>query len=285
LPRALPGDDAPTRLIVALAPIPRPDFFFWNSSALLSYEPFRHLAFPLSLALAGWILFVLSCDRAAAILFGTGSLLLTALFAFVYGGDVRHHGFFFVLFLMGAWIAQSSPEGRPVRAPMRRAAIGPSVMVVLTLHLLGTPIALYYDGRYVFSSGGRAADALRQKGLSDALFVAEIDFPATSVIGHLGPHTFAYTPRTGRPFSFVRWTADRHWDPTDEQTLRFAAELGAKRDRDAVLIMNRPLIPQLVDGEAVRRIAELSDSMIEEENFFLYVVERERAGRREDGGP
>ena len=92
------------------------------------------------------------------------------------------------------------------------------------------------------------------------------------MIGQLGTHAFAYTPRTGRPFSFVKWTADRHWDPTDEQTLRYARSLGARRGQDAVLVMNRPLPGNLVDGHAVESIAELSNSMIEEENFFLYRV-------------
>ncbi len=38
--------------------------------------------------------------------------------------------------------------------------------------------------------------------------------------------------------------------------------------------MNRPLVPELVDGARVLRIAELYDSMIEEENFYIYRVIR-----------
>jgi hypothetical protein len=238
---------------------------------------------------------------------GAGALVLVALFAFVYGGDVRHHGFFYVLFLMSAWIARTpegigrhetiarTPEGigrheTIARTPegigrhaagetrrwarVREAGLAPTLATVLLLHVLGTPVALYYDAKYIFSSGRRAADALRSAGLTDALLVAEVDYPATAVIGHLGPRAFAYTPRTGRTFSFVKWTRDRHWDPTDQQTLRFAADLGARKGEDAVLIMNRPLAPELVDGAAVTRVAETYDSMIEEENFYIYRVAR-----------
>jgi hypothetical protein len=280
VPRALPSDDAPTRLIVALAPIPRVDFFFWNSNALLAWEPFRRVAFLVSVALAAWIVFALSRVRAAALLFGAGATLLVALFAFVYGGDVRHHGFLFVLFLMGAWIVRASPVA-PAAAGWRRirdAALAPTVAVVLALHALGTPVALYYDAKYIFSSGRRAAEALRAAGLADSLLVAELDFPATAVIGFLG-NASAYSPRTGRTFSFVKWTRDRHWDPTDEQTVHFAADLGATKGRDAVLLMNRPLVPALVDGAGVTRIAELYDSMIEEENFYIYRVARGTSAR------
>ncbi len=289
-PRELPSDDAPTRLIVAMLPVPRVDFFFWNSNLFLSYEPFRRVALGVSAVMAAWIVFVVSRDRAAAVLFGVGSALLVLLFACVYGGDVRHHGFLFVLFLMAAWMSKLRDPAHleagatgpvPSRwARARDAALTPTLAVVLIAHVAGTPVALYYDYKYVFSSGRRAADALRARGLEKALLVAEIDFPATAVIGALGPTAVAFSPRNGRPFSFVKWTADRHWDPTDDQTLRYAATLGATRGEDAVLLMNRPLRPELVDGRAVTRIAELYDSMIEEENFYIYRVASGAVSRR-----
>ncbi|HEY4012435.1 MAG TPA: hypothetical protein VGM06_03810 [Polyangiaceae bacterium] len=279
LPKTIPSDDAPTRLIAGLLPIPRPDFFFWNSNALLSYEPFRAVALWVSLALAAWIVFLLSVDHTAAIVFAAGSLLLVALFGGVYGGDVRHHGFFFVLFLMGAWIARASSRGASrTKVPLREAALAPTLAVVLLVHVPAAAIALSFDYRYVFSSGARAASAIRAHGLADALLVAEVDYPAITVLGLLGPHAFAYSPRTGRPFSFVKWTRDRHWDPTDEQTVDYAAGLGQERGEDAVLIMNRPLAPNIADAPGITRIAELYDSMIEEENYYLYRVARRTVG-------
>jgi hypothetical protein len=273
-PHALPSDDAPTRLIVALFPIPRPDFFFWNSNALLSYDPFRSLALWPSLALAGWILFLLSRSGAATVLFAVGSALLVALFALVYGGDVRHQGFLFVLFLMGAWIAKRGEAGA-VSAGWRRfrdRALTSTLAIVMLAHVAGAAVALYFDGKYIFSSGQRAARVLRANGLENALLVAELDFPATAVIGWLGQDEFAYTPRTGRRFSFVKWTADRQWNPSDTQTVAFARAMASRRGEDAILLMNRPLLPECIDGVKVSRIAELYDSMIEEENFYIYRV-------------
>ncbi len=265
---------APTRLIAGVLPIPRVDFFFWNSNALLSFEPFWRVAPVVSLGLTAWLLFVLSVDAGAAVLFFVGTVLLVALFGGVYGGDVRHHGFFFVLFVMCAWIARgtiatgvASPWAR-----FRRAAIAPTLTAILLVHIPGAAIALAYDYKYIFSSGRRAADLLRAQGLADALLVAEVDYPATAVIGQLGSPAMAYSPRTGRAFSFVKWTKDRHWEPTDEETVRYAEMLGASRVEDAILIMNRPLLSKLVDGIAVTRLAELYDSMIEEENFYIYRV-------------
>ncbi len=284
LPSRVPSDDAPTRLIAGLLPIPRVDFFFWNSNALLSYEPFRRVALLVSVALAVWLVFVLSASRAAVVLFSVGSLLLVAMFAGVYGGDVRHHGFFFVLFVMGAWIAKE--EAPPIRSSrlsrLRSAALSPTLTVILTVHVPAAAIALGYDYAYVFSSGGRAADALKAHGLADSLLVAEVDYPAITVIGLLGPRAFAYSPRTGMPFSFVKWTRSRHWDPSDDQTVDYAAGLGAARGEDATLIMNRPLLPRLADGPGITRIAELYDSMIEEENYFIYRVARRAPGSPDD---
>ena len=283
LPTEWPDDFAPTRLIAGVLPIPRLDFFFWNSNALLWFEPLRRVALPAALVLGAWLAFVLSRERTSAVLFVVGSCLLMALFGGVYGGDVRHHGFFFVLFLMGAWLASATESTREWTAPparpwsrLRRSALSPTLLVVLSAHVAGAAIALSYDYKYIFSSGTRAAAALRARGLQDSLFVAEIDFPATAVLGQLGRHAFAYSPRTGRPFSFVKWTSDRHWDPSDRQAVDFAAALGASRGRDPILLMNRPLVPALVDGAHVTKLAELYDSMIEEENFYIYRVSREQ---------
>ncbi len=274
-PVELPSDDGVTRVIAGLVPIPRPDFFFWNSNALLDWEPFRRVALPVSVLLAAWIVFVLARERAAAVLFGVGVVLLVALFTFVYGGDVRHHGFLFVLFLMGSWIARgeggSRAESRGRVARFRDAALAPTVAAILALHVPGAAIAIGFDAKYVFSSGTRAADVLEAHGLENALLVAEFDYPAIAVLGQLGD-AVAWSPRTGQPFSYVKWTASRHWEPTDEQTIDYARRLSASRGRDAILLMNRPLRPGLVDGARIARIAELYDSMIEEENFYIYRV-------------
>jgi hypothetical protein len=285
-PTALPSDDAPTRVIAGLVPIPRADFFFWNSNLLLSCEPFRRVALLVSVLLAGWVVFVLARERAAAMVFGLGAVLLVVLFAFVYGGDVRHHGFFFVLFLMGAWIAREAgvanpPAGTRGRvARFRDAALVPTLAAILVLHIPGAAIAIAYDTKYIFSSGTRAAEVLTERGLSKALLVAEFDYPAIAALGQLGD-AVAYSPRTGKPFSFVKWTASRHWDPTDEQTIDYASSLAVSRGEDAILLMNRPLRPDLVDGSRIARIAELYDSMIEEENFYIYrvAVRESTAGR------
>jgi hypothetical protein len=279
LPLHLLDDAAPVRLLDAMVPVPHFDFFFWNSSLLLSWDAFDRLAAPATLALAGWLLFVVSTDRVATVAFALGSALLTALFCWVYPGDVRHHGFFFVLWLVAAWIARDTTRGGSsgIEAGPRRArALGPTLTAVLAAHLAAAPVALYFDYKYVFSAGERAAKLLRDEGLARSLLVAEMDYPATAILGQLGD-AVAYSPRTARPFSFVKWTRDRYWSPTDEQTLAFAAQLGASQGRDATLIMNRPLLPALVDGSAVRRVAELYDSMIEEENFYIYRVAREQA--------
>jgi hypothetical protein len=271
----LPDASAATRLIVAIAPIPRSDFFFWNSNLLLSWEPFEKVAPYVAAATAAWIVFVLSRDRCSAVFFAVGSSLLLALFAFVYAGDVRHHGFLFVLFVMAAWMAKTAPPVRPDASGPERTSAAPldaSLVAVLALHAIGTPIALYYDAKYVFSSGRRAADFLRAKGLDHSLLVAEMDYPATAVIGQLDRSVFALSPRTGRAFSFVKWTSERRRDPTDQETLGYVFEIGGARRQDVTLVMNRPLLPELVDGRRVTCLAGLYDSMIEEENFYIYRV-------------
>jgi hypothetical protein len=267
---AMRWDFGPTRVVAAFLPFPRPDFFFWNSNAVLDALASPWLGASLGVILFGSAVWLLSGHRTPVILFAVGTVLLVGLFAGVYAGDTRHHGFIFLLFFMAAWIACA--EDIDDAMPSRRLSF--AVAVALALHVPGAVIAIAYDARYVFSSGARAAHELRARGLADALIVAEVDYPATAVLGQLGRNAVAYSPRNGREFSFVRWTADRFWKPSDEQTLRYAADLGASRRRDPVLLMNRPLRPELIDAH-VTRLAELYDSMIEEENFYIYRVAAE----------
>jgi hypothetical protein len=274
----MPWDFAYTRVIAALVPVPPATFFFWNSNALLDAIPSAAARFALAAVLFAWLAFVVSRRTFAAVLFVVATALLVGLFKGVYSGSVRHHGFIFVAFLMSAWIAWTgrAPEDGPVPwwRRFRDAALAPTVAAALLVQVPGAAIAIAYDARYIFSSGKRAADTLRALGLADALLVAEFDFPATAVLGQLGPHSVAYSPRTGRPFTFVKWTRDRLWEPTDEESIRFAEDFGRRRGQDPVLLMNRPLLPPLVDGVRVVRLAEKYDSMIEEENFYIYRVRR-----------
>jgi hypothetical protein len=260
-------DYGPTRVVAAFLPIPKAEFFFWNSNAVLDGLASPWLGASLGILLFGTALWLLSGSRTALVLFGVGTALLVGLFAGVYAGDARHHGFIFVVFFMAAWIAC---RDEPASAPARTLAS--AVAIALALHVPGAAIAVAYDARYVFSSGARAAHELRARGLADELIVAEVDYPATAVLGQLGPAAVAFSPRTGRPFSFVRWTADRFWEPTDEQAVRYASALGAERGRTPVLLMNRPLAPEIVGHHDVTPLVELYDSMIEEENFYIYRV-------------
>ncbi|MGD0678331.1 MAG: hypothetical protein ABSC94_23220 [Polyangiaceae bacterium] len=271
----MPWDFAWTRIVAALVPIPPADFFFWNSNALLDFLPGEGARFALASAIFAWAIVVVSSDRFASLLFGLATVLLVALFKCVYSGSVRHHGFIFVAFLMATWIAREACAGdRPAAGwrAVRGAALLPTVALGLAVQVPGAAIAIAYDTRYVFSSGKRAADELRSRGLQRALLVAEFDYPATAMLGQLGPDALAYSPRTGRPFTFVKWTRDRLWEPTDEQAIDFAVRLGVARGENPVLVMNRPLRPALIDGERVVPLAEKYDSMIEEENFYLYRI-------------
>jgi hypothetical protein len=278
----MPWDFAYTRVVAALVPIPPATFFFWNSNAVLDAIASATARFALAFALFAWLTFVVSRRLFAAVLFVVATALLVGLFKGVYSGSVRHHGFIFVAFVMSAWIAFQGRGESAAPAPrwrrFRDASLGPTLALVLAAHLPGAAIAIAYDARYIFSSGERAARELRARGLENALLVAEFDYPATAILGQLGAHSFAYSPRTGRPFTFVKWTRDRLWEPTDEESIRFAEDLGRRHGQDPVLIMNRPLLPPLIDGVRVVRLAEKYDSMIEEENFYLYRVRAAPAG-------
>ncbi len=259
----------PTRAFIA---VPPPTFFFWNDNVLFAWPPFTEIAPLVSFAIVAWLAFLLTRARVAWVSFAIGVAGLLALFAFVYLGDTRHHGFFFVLFVLAAWLAWPSAPDKdaPRWRRIRDAALAPTLTVMLLVHVAGAVVALGFDRRYVFSSGARAAEVLRARGLADAPIVGEPDYAVSSVIGHLGAAAI-YNPRTGGRTSFVTpASARRVSDLSDEEILSFAASVAATVRRDVVIVVNRPLAVDAVRARSVETIAELYDSMIEAENFYLY---------------
>ena len=174
-PKEMPDDTAPTRLLVGLFPVPHDDFFFWNSNALMWWDPFRRVAFWVSIAVAaGSSSFRASARPRSSSASGRcssspSSRSSTAATCATTASSTCSSW-------MAAWIG-----------PAARGGARATLAVVLLAQVAGTPIALYWDAKYVFSSGKRAADTLRAEGLADALLVAEMDYPAIAVLGQLGP--------------------------------------------------------------------------------------------------
>lgn len=268
----------PTRAVFA---VPPPTFFFWNDNVLFAWPPFAKVAPFVSCAILLWLAFLLTRARIAWVSFVLGAAALLALFAFVYLGDTRHHGFFFVLFVLGAWLAWGSTRDGNAAGwrRLRDAALRPTLTVILIVHVAGAAIALTFDRRYVFSSGARAAEVLRARGLTDAPMVGEPDYAAETVIGYLGCDAI-YNPRTGGKTSYVTPSTGRRLvNLSDDEVLAFAARVAAIEQRSVVIIVNRPIAPDAARARSLETIAELYDSMIEAENFYLYELPVSAAAR------
>ena len=154
---------------------------------------------------------------------------------------------------------------------MARARLGVAFTALLALHVAGAAIALAMDQKYVFSSGARAAAVLRARGLADAPMVAEPDYAATTVLGYLDKRE-AYNPRTRRAGSFVVWNEARAADPADDDVVDYAGDVACRERRDAVVLLNHPLEQELIERARLRGVAELYDSMIPSENFYVYLA-------------
>ncbi len=235
-----------------LAPIPRVDFFFWNSNALLSFEPLRHVALVVSALLAAWVVFVLARDRTAAIVFGLGAALLVTLF----GVRLRRRR------PPPRVLLRSLRHGRLDRR--RRGAAGqaasgwsrfpsrPRSVTTLIAAILAPP----HPGRrhrhrlrhevhlLVRNPRGRRAEGARTRGRPPR---RRVRLPRhRRAPGSSGPNAVAYSPRTGRPFSFVKWTslAPLGPDRRSDARLRVEARLLAQRAKTRSSLMNRPLRPE-----------------------------------------
>ena len=171
----------------------------------------------------------------------------------IYRGAVWHHGFFFLFFLAGLWLAWSAG---PPPAPAATAVL----TVALTVQACAGLYAFTYDVRYPISDGNEAAAIMRSAGLQEIPIVGvywageragerayefNIDRVQSTIV-HL-PGTTTYNPNTREFDAFWRHYSEPEYFGTRLTEQELMAQLGAiSRDlgNALVVVISRPRATQ-----------------------------------------
>jgi hypothetical protein len=234
----------------------------------------------LSCLLAIWISLVLLRNLTALLTFLLGTLGLLSFFYVKFFGDLRHHGFLFMLFIVAVWILRYGEEERGFAAMhglsrMAGRLLGPILTFILTLHFVGGIIAVSMDNRYVFSNSKATAAFIKERNLQEMLMVGEADAAVSTIVGYLGKKQIYY-PRGERFGSFVIWDKARNDEVSDEQTIQKAVELGENQGRDVLMILNHFLTADLISRHSLTELGSFTGSVVRDEGFYLYLIEFRR---------
>ena len=199
-------------------------------------------------------------------------------FSYVYyPGDLRHHGFLLIAFLMLFWSGQALSPSSPCEgssfppAPPHRRYASVLLSIFLAFHAFGGIRAFLVDLLLPFSLAHRTAEYLRTESLDSLPMIGDEDFATSAVLGFLEDKRSIHYARADRAGTFIRWDAARRTPVTDAELLSRTAALAAREDSPVVLILNHPLLLPLEQYPEVRSLVSFTGALFWDANFHLYL--------------
>ena len=256
-------------------PIPQIRVDFWMEAPLWETSLVSNkVQFVLSAIISAWITLALLRKPVALLIYLLGTIGLWGFFYVKDFGYLRHHGLFFIVFLVALWVAHycsevrwSNPLDRLSRVAER--SLGPILTLLLIVQLIGGTIAVALDYRYAFSHGRTAAEFIDENGLRDLPILGYRDYRVSTVVGYLDKDQ-VYYPQETRWGSFVLWNTSRRRAMSDAEIISAADRIQAQRRRDVLLILDHPLS---ADERARGTLSELARfTGATTEDFYLYRI-------------
>lgn len=257
----------------AYVPMPFPKLNSWGS-LLLKYNNVVAGVFIFSTALLLVTTLKVMIKRPPSfIFFMLATLGLLAFFYIKFPGSLRHHGFFFIVFVAALWIAlhMASERGAINAALKKPAQINlASIMltVFLSVHVIAGSIALYSDLVNPFSNAKETAKYIQKNKMEDWLIIGYIDYAASAVVGYLG-NIKMYYPQADRFGTFVIWDQSRGATDYDAMVAR-ARKMSAKNSRNVLFVLNRPFTERNNIDLRLRKLTEFTGAIVGSENYYLY---------------
>ncbi len=131
--------------------------------------------------------------------FGLAWLGISLFLAVKFQGYIRHHGHFYLAWVMALWMAGNN-IGEVLKLPRRL----PLFTAILIFQLISAAPMAYFDLRYPFSQSQHVAAFLRQHHLADRFIVGDYDYATSPVAFHLNRPI--YYPNQRKLGSFILWS-------------------------------------------------------------------------------
>jgi hypothetical protein len=216
----------------------------------------------------------------ALIFYGTATAALLAFFYVKLLGHVWHHGHLYYIFIAGLWISSqlAREKGRSNSGGaggMPRWAV--AVTAVLMVFQVVTGLRAHgRDWKHAYSAGEAAARFIREQGLDKLPIVADSDLFTVTVVGYLDREV--YYPRARRYGTYYILNQERYRPFVPENVIEAAQNLARAKKEDVIVLLNYDLVPagDIPLGEVLppnmKKIAEFTDSLWEDERFYIYRV-------------
>ncbi len=272
----------PKVVMGAFIPIPIPMLHFWNTLQIFHALSFTLPRFPF---LVGAILFTVTCvfflgHRRAFFLYVLGTTALMTVFFLKYEGNLRHHGFFFILFLVCLWIARTDRDRplvrwRIVKHPGLNVGLNGIFTLLIAVQVVAFAIAAYYEITSDFSTAQRTAAFLKERGWTDqdTFIVSYPSTAASAILPHLdgSPSTFYYL-EYGDARSYMTWTAAsiRNADMSPGAIADAIDSAAVGRQAWRILFITNQRITDATFLSRFTFVTAMSEAIVTDESFVIY---------------
>ena len=216
---------------------------------------------------------VLSGRARALLFYGVAAIGMLSFFYVKYLGFIWHHGHLFLAWIAAIWIWRGSPAGSNSKALagwrhwFLLGILGWQAVTGIRANVL--------DWQRPYSAGKETARYIKKEGLDRLPIIADSDLYAVSVMGYLNKKE-AYYPRPGRFGTYYILDQKRNRKIMPEEIFRTAQDMANREKSDILILLNYDLVPagnvqvQDILPANIRKIAEFTDSLWEDERYYLY---------------
>jgi hypothetical protein len=252
----------------SFVPIPSPGRAWWATN-FLDFEPITNklniIQGVLGIAMFFLATWLLPNRRQVRLLWVLGASMLVVFGYVKYTGSLRHHGHFFVLFLVAWWLGSARDAVETsAEADSRRTWIFNAILTAQAIAGVTTSIA---DTLMPFSSSREVAQYLRMHYQNFAL-MGQVDYSTAPVAAHL--HQPMYFPGPARWGTFMKWDAARAMWIAPEKLPQAGRHLRQEDPARAVLLLVSDDSTLKVDESVFRRVARFDNATVKSERYTLF---------------
>ena len=265
-------------LVSAFLPVQIPKLNFWNTKLVYYPDTVRSwLGIPLYLL--SLLVFVRKPKALGVYLVSSFSLLL--LFAAKYGGSARHHGLIFILFIFSLWISTCYKDraifsGKKLKTFFTARLAGALLTSLLVIQVIASPIPFYFDLKYDFSAGKKAADYLKaERLLGEDTFICVYDFfCAESILPYTDKAFYSIeNERFERSIIFNTGCDKAYETPVSYKTGRINEVIKGKNYRQIIYISNSEITDTTFQKD-YDLLKSLTGTIVNNESYYIYQKRR-----------
>jgi len=259
----------------AMAPLPPWDLHGWGSHVFFKWMDWdqRVLAeCSLSVVLLSGCFWSLRKSPFALAFFALAWLAISVFLAVKMQGYIRHHGHFYLAWVMAFWLKNGAVASAPT-ASLDKPANAFFTLILLVQLISAVPMA-YFDLKYPFSQSMAVANFLRENHLEDRFIVGDYDYAASAVSFHL--RRPIYYPNQLKSGTYLRWNKDQialKYDDIVPVAMGLCQQHGdPDASGKALLLLTCYPIPSDKLNSAVQVIKAFFPAMEVSEEYYLYEV-------------